>query len=164
MVQQLYCSFSIQYSYWCNLWKHFQDGDIQDGSSPELYSGTDESGTEDGEASDEDEDEDGDEDDGSDHDSQFDPDAESEEDLEDASRTASESSGDEEDLYDNKVCTLMPLSSCITCIHWMVEHKTIESWNLTPGTFQQICEWRLTTSHKLQADFVEPLWEDLARF
>ncbi|KAI3943321.1 hypothetical protein MKW92_016245 [Papaver armeniacum] len=81
----------------------FGDGDIQDGSSPELYSGTDESGTEDGDASDEDEDEDGDEDDGSDHDSQFDPDAESEEDLEDASRTASESSGDEEDLYDNKV-------------------------------------------------------------
>ncbi|KAI3972576.1 hypothetical protein MKX01_019234 [Papaver californicum] len=81
----------------------FGDGDIQDGSSPELYSGTDESGTEDGEASDEDEDEDGDEDDGSDHDSQFDPDAESEEDLEDASRTASESSGNEEDLYDNKV-------------------------------------------------------------
>ncbi|KAI3992041.1 hypothetical protein MKX01_014932, partial [Papaver californicum] len=81
----------------------FGDGDIQDGSSPELYSGTDESGTEDGEASDEDEDEDGDEDDGSDHDSQFDPDAESEEDLEDASRTASESSGNEDDLCDNKV-------------------------------------------------------------
>ncbi|MCL7027144.1 hypothetical protein MKW94_008399 [Papaver nudicaule] len=79
----------------------FGDVDTQDGSSPDLYSGTDESGTEDGEASDEDEDED--EDDGSDHDSQFDPDAESEEDLEDASRTASESSGNDEDSDDNKV-------------------------------------------------------------
>ncbi|OVA01798.1 Rho GTPase-activating protein domain [Macleaya cordata] len=79
----------------------FGDDNLLDGSSPEMYSETDESGTEDDEPSDDDEILQDD----SYHDSQRDLDADTEEDPDDAlSRTVSESSGDEEDdLYDNKI-------------------------------------------------------------